>query len=94
MAQLRANPTLFNNSSHFEVFPTVLRLMGYPADEVGRLYGPSLFDSLPLGRERYYIAGFLSHAARSRITAFPDEQNSIAPTLHGQVMRWPPPAGP
>jgi hypothetical protein len=35
----------FDHFSHFEVFPTLLLAMGYDADWVNRVYGPSLLDS-------------------------------------------------
>jgi glucan phosphoethanolaminetransferase (alkaline phosphatase superfamily) len=33
-----------NHTSHFNIFPTLLRVMGYDGDVVREVYGPSLFE--------------------------------------------------
>jgi len=44
----------FDRFSHFEVFPTLLLAMGYNADWVNRIYGPSLMD-LPSPDRKFMI---------------------------------------
>jgi glucan phosphoethanolaminetransferase (alkaline phosphatase superfamily) len=56
----RHGPVLTRNrdrASHFELFPTVLQVMGYDPSEVKRLYGSSLFDEL--GGRREFVSGTL-----------------------------------
>jgi len=50
----------FGRASHFEIFPTLLELMGYSRDWVERLYGPSLLD-VPVDREREFLLGTFDH---------------------------------
>lgn len=48
----------FGAASHFQLFPTFLRLMGYDGEEVRREYGNSLFDPPSLPRRfvsRFFI---------------------------------------
>lgn len=62
----------FNRADHFEVFPTLLELMGYPRDWIGKQYGPGLLD-VPVQRTRGFLLGsFLNpHASwmREDVTA-------------------------
>lgn len=44
------NAENFNRASHFQLFSTVLTLMGYNRDEAERLYGGSLFGPPPASR--------------------------------------------
>lgn len=50
---VRAN---INAATHYQLFPTLLRLLGYDAQAVSSQYGPSLFDLPP--RERYFVSKF------------------------------------
>ena len=65
--RFRENATAKNRASHYEIFPTLLRVMGYnPQDVTGR-YGVSLFDPIPAGRERFYATGWhLENGRRGR----------------------------
>ena len=47
-----------NNSSHFNIFGTILNLMGYNKNEVREVYGDTLFDDLS-DNERVYTSGDL-----------------------------------
>ena len=55
--RLRHNESLIDNSSHFEIFSTLLELIGYDPQDVRRLHGPSLFTNLPPKRIRTYQIG-------------------------------------
>jgi glucan phosphoethanolaminetransferase (alkaline phosphatase superfamily) len=85
--KLARNDTLFNNCTHFQIFPTLLRAMGYPAEQVQKLYGPSLLDRLPQPQPRRYVAesGGGKHC---ELREFPPEQNRIATNLYDAVMHW------
>jgi lipid A ethanolaminephosphotransferase len=50
----------FNRASHFEVFSTLLELMGYSADWVEKVYGPSLLN-VPVERTRGFLMGTFDH---------------------------------
>jgi lipid A ethanolaminephosphotransferase len=56
LQRLRSNNTLFNNCSHFRIFPTLLLAMGYSPENVGKYYGNSLWDRLEPDSPRFYIA--------------------------------------
>ena len=51
--QLEANR---GRMTHFEIFPTLLELMGFDRAEVRREFGPGLFDIVP-ARERRFFSG-------------------------------------
>ena len=72
--RIQANTSLVDNASHFEIFPTLLTLMGYDKDEVLRLYGPGLFDQLPAGRKRFYLGGVVEVRLRSKQVEFNPRQ--------------------
>ena len=82
-----------NAASHFNIFPTLLALMGYHQAEVSKLYGPSLVDPgkddmtftnnyfAALGREptwRRIDPGKLAAPPRSDFTSALDEQAESA----------------
>jgi len=46
----------YGRASHFEIFPTLLELMGYPSAWVDEHYGPSLLD-VPADRKRAFLLG-------------------------------------
>jgi glucan phosphoethanolaminetransferase (alkaline phosphatase superfamily) len=46
----------FNEASHFEIFPTLLELEGYPDNWVEGRYGPSLLN-VPRDRKRAFLVG-------------------------------------
>jgi len=46
-----------NQYSHFEIFPTLLRSMGYARNWVAREYGPSLFDRPAAGVRQFLATG-------------------------------------
>lgn len=71
-AELRANPTLRDNCTHFELFPTMLVAMVYPRRQVRAHYGDSLLDWLPLPRKRVYVNGPISRL--SELREFPPEE--------------------
>ncbi len=54
MGQSRAR--LRDRASHFELFPTILTLMGYDPSEVEQNYGPSLFTA-DGARPRFFLSG-------------------------------------
>lgn len=66
---LAANKSLLNKSSHFDVFQTMLKLMGY-GDSAATSYGPTLFDTLPENRQRYYLGGMIENSTRARLIEF------------------------
>ena len=45
-----------NQASHFEIFPTLLKAMGYDEHEVLAAYGPDLLN-IPDGRQRRFVTG-------------------------------------
>ncbi|HOD71236.1 MAG: Phosphoethanolamine transferase EptB [Deltaproteobacteria bacterium ADurb.BinA179] len=47
----------YGKVSHFQIFPTLLVIMGYPPAEVSDRYGATIFDELPA--ERMFITGSL-----------------------------------
>ncbi len=47
----------YGRISHFHIFPTLLAIMGYPAEKISNYYGASIFDELP--EERLFITGTL-----------------------------------
>jgi glucan phosphoethanolaminetransferase (alkaline phosphatase superfamily) len=47
-----------NHASHFNIFGTILNIMGYKKDEVNKLYGDTLFDDLS-DNKRTYTSGDL-----------------------------------
>lgn len=51
-------PDNMNGASHFQLFPTLLSLMGYEHDDVKSLYGRSLFDA-PYPRRQFVSREFL-----------------------------------
>jgi glucan phosphoethanolaminetransferase (alkaline phosphatase superfamily) len=84
--KLTQNDTLFNNCTHFQIFPTLLRAMGYPAAQVKKLYSPSLLDPLARPQPRSY-RGDSGGGKHCVIREFPPEQNGIATNLYPEVMR-------
>jgi glucan phosphoethanolaminetransferase (alkaline phosphatase superfamily) len=50
----------FNRASHFEIFPTLLELMGYSKAWVTATYGPGLMD-VPIQRKRGFLMGTVFH---------------------------------
>jgi len=44
-----------NRLSHFQVFPSILYFMGYAKDEITRIYGSTIFDTVP--DKRYFFSG-------------------------------------
>lgn len=55
----------FNAATHFQLFPTVMRLMGYERDSVSQMYGASLFDSPP-GKRLFATAYFMEDQVERR----------------------------
>jgi len=45
----------FNRSSHFEIFPTLLDLMGYDQQFVRSHYGPALVGALPVAPRKFLL---------------------------------------
>ena len=87
IGKLAQNDTLFNNCTHFQIFPTLLRAMGYPPEQVQKLYSPSLLDRLPRPQPRTYV-GDLGGGKHCKFREFPPEQNGIATNLYDEVMHW------
>jgi hypothetical protein len=58
----------FDRASHFEVFPTLLELMGYSRDWVERVYGPSLLD-VPRDRTREFLLGTFEQSTAMWLSA-------------------------
>jgi hypothetical protein len=50
----------FNRADHFEIFPTLLELMGYSSDWVEEHYGPGLLD-VPTDRRRGFLVGSVNN---------------------------------
>ncbi|MDR1613337.1 MAG: sulfatase-like hydrolase/transferase [Planctomycetota bacterium] len=55
-----------DQATHFQVFPSLLILMGYDADEVHNLFGASLFGLPP--KERFFLSGFVFGELKSGLT--------------------------
>ena len=49
-------PRLRNRATHFEIFPTLLSLMGYGLSDIERVYGPTLFTADGT-RKRRFLSG-------------------------------------
>lgn len=47
-----------DKASHFNIFPTLLRLMGYEENPVRAMYGESLFDPLTGNGQRFFSGSF------------------------------------
>jgi lipid A ethanolaminephosphotransferase len=69
---LRRNESLANNTSHFEIFPTVLVLLGYDREDVGARYGKSFFEVMHSDRRREYLEGVITNPRRGRMAVFTD----------------------
>jgi glucan phosphoethanolaminetransferase (alkaline phosphatase superfamily) len=54
--------------SHFNIFPSVLIMMGYDTSDVENLYDPTIFE--PLGEPRYFFTGSLFLPGTFNKTAF------------------------
>lgn len=50
-------PGNFNKATHFQIFPTLLRFMGYDPDATERHFGASLFDAPP--EKRYFTTLYI-----------------------------------
>jgi glucan phosphoethanolaminetransferase (alkaline phosphatase superfamily) len=64
----RAAARAFNRTSHFEVLPTLLHLMGYAESWVEPIYGASLLN-VPVDRRRGFLMGTFFHPAAIWIDA-------------------------
>lgn len=64
-----------NRASHFEVFPTLLELMGYSRDWVATAYGPGLLN-VPVGRKRGFLMGTFFHSGAIWLNAEPNVGSS------------------
>jgi len=54
----------FGSASHFDIFPTLLTLMGFEPGQVAAAYGPSLFN-IPSDRDRQFVTGdVIGHESR------------------------------
>ena len=53
-----------DRASHFEIYPTLLRLFGYDPDAVSERYGPDLFAALPGGERRFTVGPVLLYFGR------------------------------
>jgi glucan phosphoethanolaminetransferase (alkaline phosphatase superfamily) len=47
----------YDKASHYQLFPTLLQIMGYAPGDISKYYGPTLFDRL--GGKREFISGTL-----------------------------------
>jgi len=68
--RIKANASLVDHASHFDLFPTLLELIGYDRAEIAPLYGQGLFVPVPADRERRYLGGMIENTARSKIVVF------------------------
>jgi glucan phosphoethanolaminetransferase (alkaline phosphatase superfamily) len=57
-----------NRVSHFQIFPSLLVIMGYPSAEVADRYGATIFDELQ--QERMFITGSLYGKGNFHINKF------------------------
>ncbi len=55
----------YDKVSHFNLFPTLLYLQGYPANEIKKLYGKNIFE--PLDGDRYYISSLVPGSGNTRL---------------------------
>jgi hypothetical protein len=55
-----------NRASHFEIFPTLLQLMGYSKAWVENVYGRSLLD-VPIEQRRGFLLGTFNQQGSSWI---------------------------
>jgi len=71
----QATSTNYGAASHFEVFPTLLVLMGYDAESVRKRYHISLFDPIdtPLGYTSGSITGRFGKAPHWNPRFDPDQ---------------------
>jgi len=54
----------FGSASHFDIFTTLLTLMGFEPGQVAAAYGPSLFN-IPSDRDRQFVTGdVIGHESR------------------------------
>ena len=51
-------------ATHFEIYPTLLRLFGYDPLQVAEQYGPDLFAALPEGGRRFTVGPVLLYFGR------------------------------
>ena len=72
---LRSNSSAKNNTSHFDVFSTILTLMGYDTDKIKKTYGQSLFDYRTKDNKRTYLGNSIKKGDRAIVKVFGSSSN-------------------
>jgi arylsulfatase A-like enzyme len=60
-----AQPALYDKTTHFDVFPTLLELLGYPQAATRKRYGCSLLDPSPRPPRRFLSGDPFKPGART-----------------------------
>ena len=77
--KLRMNASALNNSSHFNIFPTLLTLMGYDIEKIKEMYGESLFDSINQEKNRVYLSNSIMKGSRVKVKIFGQSSSQLYP---------------
>ena len=71
----------FNKASHFNIFPTLLTVMGYSKPTIREKYGPSLFDKIE--EPRAFASGFIFDRSNDWTwTALPETAKAPRPAQY------------
>ena len=62
----------YNKASHYNIFPTLLILMGYESENIKKDYGPSVFDKHDNNDLLFSVSSFIPGKDTAKFNIFPD----------------------